>query len=602
MRKTPKAGASTVTKILLIDNHDSFTHLLGDLIYRAVGIRPEIVTNDQPLPEADVIVISPGPGHPGIPADIGSSMDAIAGDTPVIGICLGHQAIALDAGCVVERARHARHGLTSQVHHDGTGIFAGLPSPFDVIRYHSLEVTHPEGIEVLARAEDGTIMALRRLDKPQWGLQFHPESIGSEHGERLLRQLFDATGTIPTWHRQHAELVDPAALVATWRTEYPLVCWLDSASGDGMHLIGAGHTLVAPHEIPHGMLSHDSCEAPLDFIPGALGVLPYAATGGIDGGELVGSMLLAPEVVYQVCDGEAYLLARQRISLPKLREVPLPTPVSTEIQLRHSREDYAALIARCQEAIAAGDSYELCLTTSASASCEVDPLALYLRLRELAPSPMAGLFLGPVDVLSASPERFLQLRGGVASASPIKGTRGRSADTEEDARLVADLASSVKDRAENLMIVDLLRNDLARSCVPGSIEVPELCKVYTFSRAHQMISTISGQLRPEVSALDAIQRAFPGGSMTGAPKQRSMDILAELEEEPRGFYSGAMGYVSANGDADFSILIRTIVHQAGMLTYGAGGAITALSDADDEYDEVLVKMQPFFLTLGQQCE
>ncbi|QGU02606.1 Aminodeoxychorismate synthase component 1 [Corynebacterium kalinowskii] len=592
-------GYPKVTKILLIDNHDSFTHLLGDLIYRAVGIMPEIVPNDIPLPKADLYILSPGPGHPGNPADIGSCADALAGSAPVIGVCLGHQAIALDAGCQVTRAQHPRHGLASNVHHDGTGIFQGIPSPFEVIRYHSLEVTEPTNIEVLARADDGTVMALRRVDKPQWGVQFHPESIGSAHGEQLMRQLVDATGVLPIWHRRRAPLVNLADLVATWRAEFPYVTWLDTATDDGMHLVGAGHRLVSPHQIPHGVLAADSDPAPVDFVPGALGVLPYEASGGRDGGEFVAGELLAPEVVYQVCGDEAWLISQDNRELPTLRSAPSPVAVSASIALRHNRAEYAELIAQCQEAIAAGDSYELCLTTSASAECEADSLALYLRLREVAPSPMAGLFLGPVNVLSASPERFLQIRQRLISASPIKGTRPRGDSAAEDERLRAELSHSTKDRAENLMIVDLLRNDLARSCVPGSLRVPELCAVHTFSRAHQMISTITGDLAPGVGSVDAIQAAFPGGSMTGAPKQRSMDILADLEGTDRGFYSGCMGYISATGDADFSILIRTVVQEGQHLSYGAGGAITALSDPDEEYDEVLVKITPFRLLLEQ---
>lgn len=592
-----------MTKILLIDNHDSFTHILGDLIYRAVGILPDIVANDAPLPDADLYILSPGPGHPGIPADIGSSADVPRGDTPVIGVCLGHQAIALAAGCDIERAAHPRHGLASQVHHDGTGIFDGIPSPFEVIRYHSLEVTNPTGIEVLARAEDGTVMALRRVDKPQWGVQFHPESIGSAHGERLMRQLIDATGVLPTWRRRRTRLVDPAALVATWREQFPYVCWLDTASGDGMHLIGAGHELVTPSAIPPGVLSSDSDPAPVDFVPGALGALPYEATQLIDGGPLVSGELLVPELVYQVHGDQAFFLSQDGGDLPSLIAPPSPAQVSAEIELRHSRAEYSKLIAQCQEAIAAGDSYELCLTTAASAKAqeeEVDPLALYLRLRQVAPSPMAGLVLGPVNILSASPERFVQIRDGEINACPIKGTRPRGESPAADEALKAELAASVKDWAENLMIVDLLRNDLARSCEPGSITVPELCQVHTFSRAHQMISTISGRLRPGVDAVQVLQAVYPGGSMTGAPKQRTMDILARLEGRARGYYSGCMGYISAAGDADFSILIRTVVQVEEFLTYGAGGAITALSDADEEYDEVLVKMHPFRLLLGQQ--
>lgn len=442
-------------------------------------------------------------------------------------------------------------------------------------------------------------MALRRVDKPQWGVQFHPESIGTQHGEQLMRQLIAATGVLPLWHRKVAETVDPAAVVATWRERYPYVCWLDTATGDGMHLIGAGHRLVSPNDVPQGLLTRDSVPSPINFVPGALGVLPYEATALIDGGAFQSGQLLVPEVVYQLCNDAAFLLSRDGQQLGELVPPPAPARPSAEITLRHRESEYTELIDACQEAIRAGESYELCLTTSASAEVEADPLALYLTLRHQSPSPMAGLFLGEASVLSASPERFVQVRGSRVSACPIKGTRPRSEDPQEDERLRGELADSAKDRAENIMIVDLLRNDLSRSCTPASIEVPELCQVHTFSRAHQMISTISGTLLDEVDTMSAVQAVFPGGSMTGAPKQRSMDILARLEGQPRGFYSGCMGYVSATGDADFSILIRTVTMSGSDLTYGAGGAITALSDPAEEYAEVLVKMQPFRLLLGQ---
>lgn len=589
-----------MTKILLIDNRDSFTEILADLVFRAVGLRPDVVPNTSPLPEADLIIISPGPGSPTNPNDLGSSLHALSGTTPVIGVCLGHQAIAHVAGCHVGRAEHPRHGLESRVYHDGTGIFAGIPSPFTVIRYHSLEVTQPRGVEVLARADDGTVMALRRIGKPQWGVQFHPESIGSEYGVRLMRQLIDVTGVIPTWQRRLTTVHDPAAVVATLRTSYPLVCWLDTATEDGMHLIGAGHQLVAPDDIPHGVLSVDADPAPVDFVPGALGALEYEANGGVDGAAFTTGTMLVPDVVYQIHDDRAWLMTRDGTKLPELIQPPAPARVSANIELRHSRSKYRELIEACQEFIAAGESYELCLTTSALAHLDVDPLALYLRLREIAPAPMAGLLLGDAAVLSASPERFLAIKDGTVTACPIKGTRPRGSTSREDQELKAELETSVKDRAENLMIVDLLRNDLARSCIPGKISVPELCQVYTFSRAHQMISTIQGRLKPGARASDVVAAAFPGGSMTGAPKARSMQILSELEQTPRGYYSGCMGYISATGDADFSILIRTAVLRGTELTYGAGGAVTALSDPDEEFDEVLVKMQPLRLLLGHE--
>ncbi|MDU0478118.1 chorismate-binding protein [Staphylococcus chromogenes] len=587
-----------MTDILLIDNHDSFTHLLADLIHRASGIAPRIVPNDAPeseldLHHADLIVVSPGPGAPTREL-LGASAAAIEQSTiPVFGVCLGHQAIAHLAGAEFRRSPFPMHGRESLVRHCGTGIFADLPSPLPVIRYHSLDITEHPTVNVLARADDGTIMAIAHRHKPQWGVQFHPESIGTAHGIQLIQNLLVEAGITQRWHRRETALIPPEQVAASW-SHYPYLCWLDTATEDGPHLLAAGSKLVSLPDIPRVVLTADSAVAPT-FVPGAIGVLSYEASALVDGGVVV-DKLLAPEIVYQIVQGRAYLLTPDAQRGHTLTPAPVtPATVHAEPTMRHSREQYRELISRCQEEIAAGNSYELCLTTAAAAEVgsDIDPLGWYVALRQLAPSPMAGFYRCPEQaVLSASPERFLEVKNGVARACPIKGTRSRAADPIRDAALVAELASAEKDRAENLMIVDLLRNDLARTCT--DISVPELCAVHTFSHAHQLISTISGRVRPGVRTYEVIQSAFPGGSMTGAPKQSSMEILSGLEQAPRGNYSGIMGYISADGAADFSILIRTITLAGAWAHYGAGGAITALSDPDEEYDEVLVKMRPFF--------
>lgn len=216
-----------------------------------------------------------------------------------------------------------------------------------------------------------------------------------------------------------------------------------------------------------------------------------------------------------------------------------------------------------------------------------------ISLRRDHPAPFAtGLRLSGTEVLSTSPERFLRLVDAHLEAKPIKGTRPRGHSPQEDQELARDLATSVKDQAENLMICDLLRNDLGRVAVPGSVQVPVLCGVESFATVHQLVSTITAEFLPGKTPVDALRVAFPGGSMTGAPKERSMEILRELEGEPRGIYSGAIGYVDAAGTMDFSIVIRTIVVEGGVATYGTGGAITRLSDPEEEWEEILVKAKP----------
>jgi para-aminobenzoate synthetase len=261
------------------------------------------------------------------------------------------------------------------------------------------------------------------------------------------------------------------------------------------------------------------------------------------------------------------------------------------LALRRPRAEYLNDIAAVAERLADGDSYEVCLTNQIAGPLDCDPLVLYRRLRQVNPAPhCAFLRFGTTAVLSSSPERFLRIGSdGWVEARPVKGTAPRGATWHEDQRLADRLRCSEKDRAENLMIADLLRNDLGMVCAPGTVHAPELMVVESFETVHQLVSTVRGRLRAGMRAPDCIRACFPAGSMTGAPKRRTMQIIDELEGHARGVYSGALGYLGLGGGCDLAVVIRTIVMDAGTASLGVGGAIVAQSDPDDEFREVLLK-------------
>lgn len=275
---------------------------------------------------------------------------------------------------------------------------------------------------------------------------------------------------------------------------------------------------------------------------------------------------------------------------------------------RDDRAGYAAKIEACRAALRAGDAYELCLTTSfeVDAGLRIDPLELFADLIRHHPTPYAALLElddggDALAIVSASPERFLRGRsgqaapddargtGGVYETKPIKGTARRDPDPVVDREIAASLATDPKTFAENLMIVDLLRNDLGRVCVPGTVEVPALMRVETYASVHQLVSTIRGVAEPGTTPVDVVRALFPGGSMTGAPKRRSVELLADLEGRARGVYSGVLGVLGDDGRTELSIVIRTGVRSRGRWTIGAGGAIVLDSDPEAETDEVELK-------------
>jgi len=296
------------------------------------------------------------------------------------------------------------------------------------------------------------------------------------------------------------------------------------------------------------------------------------------------------------------LLELLSASTPSLKTgKPQPEPVTgSKIRAHFTRETYMQAVDRCREHILAGDLFEICLTQRLETDLTCDPWELYQRLREINPAPFASwLHFGDFQVVSASPERFLRLdRHRLAESRPIKGTRPRGDNPWDDQRLRDELQTCEKDRAENVMIVDLVRNDIGKVAEIGSVEVPELLAVEPYATVFQLVSTITGRLRPECDAFDLVKSCFPGGSMTGAPKIEAMKTIDTIEPVKRGIYSGAIGYFDRGGALDLSIVIRTIVCKDGKATFGVGGAIVTDSDPAAEYQETLDKASALMRALG----
>ena len=268
---------------------------------------------------------------------------------------------------------------------------------------------------------------------------------------------------------------------------------------------------------------------------------------------------------------------------------------------------WKARIRRIIEYIGAGDVYQVNYTQrfTAQRRPEHSDFQLYRRLRSISPAPYSTfLRCGGVSIAGASPERFLALDGeGLVTAEPIKGTRPRASDPARDAALARALQESPKDNAENLMIVDLMRNDLSRVCEAGSVAVPHLCELQSFSHVHHLVSTVTGHLRPSVTPIDVLRATFPGGSVTGAPKIRAMEIIRELEPSPRGAYCGAHGWIGFDGKADLAMTIRSLTLTPDLIVAQAGGGIVADSDPAAEYEESMVKAAPLLqAALGDGCQ
>jgi aminodeoxychorismate synthase component I len=383
-----------------------------------------------------------------------------------------------------------------------------------------------------------------------------------------------------------------------------------SIMGAASQVIGADELSLALNELKSSV-KEDSVELPFDFRPGLVGSYSYE---GIAQFMLVDRAIVLDHDKEQIYflglfDSEASFIRFRDAALLRLALIGGEGAVFrsknkikevTSLSLRHSDEEYLGLIEKAKDSIAAGDAYQLCLTNQMTIETKSHPFAAFLALRENNPAPyMSYMRFGDVSLVSSSPEQFLRVEeSGLVSSKPIKGTRKRSLDAQEDLLLVEELRSNEKERAENLMIVDLMRNDLGRVSEPDDVVVSKLFDVESYATVHQLVSTVEAKLKPGLDVFDAVEACFPAGSMTGAPKIRAMEILRGLEQGPRGLYSGCFGYISYSGAADLAMTIRTIVFEDGKATIGIGGGITIDSDPQAELLETKLKARALLSALG----
>jgi para-aminobenzoate synthetase len=720
---------------LLIDNYDSYTYNVFHLLAAVSGEEPIVVHNDFVSWRAlsrwdfDAIVISPGPGRPERWHDFGVCSDILRfSETPVLGVCLGHQGLGYVLEGKVTSAPMVMHGRLSGVKHDGEGLFAGIPQGFSVVRYHSLAVSGALGEgRVTAWTDDGVVMGIEHTHRPMWGVQFHPESIATEHGHKLFENFYEMARrhralrgrrtNMPPPLRRVRERAPPAqaplrtaaasSAVPGARAAQPMLhwraldgepdaellferlfgaaeraFWLDSADAPTtlarrsyMGTSAGPERKVLEYDVARGTVTLREAERvetrqesvfdvldrqlracrlelpagmPEGLVGGYVGYLGYECKA--DCGSPVEHASDVPDAVMMLANrviaidhttGRTHLLTvseRDHVGAERwlvqaeaaVRDALVQTPTAEEaarlarrgqtsasllplpgagaaqaepvvFRCGRGREQYIADIVRCKAVLGAGESYEVCLTDQIHTDASPDPFELYRILRRRNPAPFAAfLKLGELSVVSSSPERFLSVdRDRRVQARPIKGTTARGADPVEDEAQRNWLLSDEKTFAEHLMIVDLLRNDLGRVCVLDSVRVPQFMVVEPYATVHQLISTIAGVLERTRTPVECVRACFPGGSMTGAPKLRTMGIIDEIEREARGVYSGAIGYFGLDGSVDLSIVIRTVVMRPGGTTIGAGGAIVMQSDAEEEFEEILLKARAPMSAIAQ---
>ena len=630
---------------LIVDNYDSFTYNLVHAVAEITGCAPMVVRNDElswkeiRRLDFDSVIISPGPGSPENRRDFGISARLIAeAAVPLLGVCLGHQGIAQHFGGRVVRAAEPVHGRGAEIFHEGDELFAGVPNPFTAIRYHSLLVDEPlpACLRKIAWTSDGLVMALRQVERPIWGVQFHPESICTEHGVAILRNFLKAphrpcrhvvrsrpaaTSRVEIQARQRKLTVSSETLFRRLFSHEQHAFWLDSSlvtPHSRFSFMGASDDVLRYDAQSGGFFEYleqrlepevQAPPLPFDFAGGYVGYLGYelkAECGSPNRhrSPLPDACLLRVDHFLAIdhAEGAVWLVGRNNEWLDEmedriraLKDEPsspwfCPAP---SYDLGISRDEYQRLISECRSRIAAGESYEICLTNQLRVATDLPALAYYEALRTQNPAPYSAyLQFGDIQVACSSPERFLRIDpAGNIESRPIKGTirrgaysRGRRATArlarrqrKEPRRKPHDCGS----RAER----PRPRLPLRQRACPANDGGGNLRDRASIGQHHR------GPPRADASAVDCIRAAFPGGSMTGAPKLRTLEILDELEPEPRGIYSGSIGYIGFNGATDLNIVIRTAVFHGGVASIGVGGAITFQSNPEDEWDEMLLKAQ-----------
>ena len=670
--------------IFLLDNHDSFTYNLyqyfGELGEDIIVKRQDAITiTEIQAMHPDLIVISPGPCTP---SESPFSLDIIEhfmGQTPILGVCLGHQAIGQFFGGKVVKAIRPIHGKTTPILHDQQGVFTGLVNPLEVTRYHSLVIersTLPDELLITAEADDGEIMGIRHKTLPIEGIQFHPEAILTQSGHQLLK---NALQNAKMWHLQHSPWIvkplsvsiPPYLLFQAFKEE-PSPFFLDSGENykelgrysylgsspfleataypDHLELfwVNRSHREIIPLQKSQSLnFLNDSRSkyhvqhSPFPFSGGAVGFFSYDLKDEIEGlpngtvddlnlplwrfawydGIVIYDHLQEKYWItacgideYGACHTDlahARIESLEQILYPFVPEelgepdedlmnmTKQPHTTTAPIAPGVSHAQYLSDLKRVINYIYAGDIYQANLTQRFSMPWEGDIWNLYSELHRQNPAPFAAFLpYSDFQILCSSPERFIRIQtDGLIETRPIKGTRPRAKLPADDQSQALELQNSPKDRAELTMIIDLERNDLGRICEFGTVKVTDLIKLEKYPTVWHLASTITGQLRRGLKPSDILQAVFPGGSITGAPKIRAMEIIEELELYKRGLYTGSIGYMGFDGAWDFNIVIRTILLKDGKAYIHVGGGIVADSIAESEYDETLDKAKALFSVL-----